>query len=205
MKRIVCIIAALIAVAGSLSVSARAYRTYTYNAYNEPTDSPDVYTASFTSDGKALGTGELNSPTDITSGNDGNIYITDCKNNRIIKLDSEYRTVHVYTEFSFEGKKQTLNSPTNVFVSADGTLYISDNGNRRILVCNNNGEIRRILTKPESELFPQDKEFLPEDLVVTGTGVLYVLCDGIYQGAVVFDEDLNFTGFYGSNTVEPYA
>lgn len=104
--------------------------TYTYNAYNEPTDSPDVYTASFTSDGKALGTGELNSPTDITSGNDGNIYITDCKNNRIIKLDSEYRTVHVYTEFSFEGKKQTLNSPTNVFVSADGTLYISDNGNQ---------------------------------------------------------------------------
>lgn len=203
MKRIVCIIAALIAVAGSLSVSARAYRTYTYNAYNEPTDSPDVYTVSFTSDGKALGTGELNSPTDITSGNDGNIYITDCKNNRIIKLDSEYRMVHVYTEFSFEGKKQTLNSPTNVFVSTDGTLYISDNGNRRILVCNNNGEIRRILTKPESELFPQDKEFLPEDLVVTGTGVLYVLCDGIYQGAVVFDENLNFTGFYGSNTVEP--
>ena len=185
MKRIVCIIAALIAVAGSLSVSARAYRTYTYNAYNEPTDSPDVYTALLMADGKDLGTGEMNSPTDITSGNDGNIYITDCKNNRIIKLDSEYRTVRVYTEFSFKGKKQTLNSPTNVFVSADGTLYISDNGNRRILVCDNDGEIGRILTKPESELFPQDKEFLPEDLVVTGTGVLYVLCDGIYQGAVV--------------------
>lgn len=71
------------------------------------------------------------------------------------------------------------------------------------MVCDNGGEIGRILTKPESELFPQDKEFLPEDLVVTGTGVLYVLCDGIYQGAVVFDENLNFTGFYGSNTVEP--
>lgn len=130
MKRIVCIIAALIAATGSLSVSAvRTELIHTTHITSRQTR-PDVYTALLTADGKALGTGELNSPTDITSGNDGNIYITDCKNNRIIKLDSEYRTVRVYTEFSFEGKKQTLNSPTNVFVSSDGTLYISDNGNQ---------------------------------------------------------------------------
>lgn len=203
MKRIVCILAALIAVAGSFSVSAEPYRSYTYNAYNEPTDAPAVYTPSFTSDGNALGIGDLNSPTDITSGDDGSLYITDCKNNRIIQLDSTYRPVRSYSEFSFEGSTQTLNSPTNVFVTADGTLYISDNGNRRILVCDSGGEVKQILTKPTSALFPQDKEFLPGELVVTGTGVLYVLCDGIYQGAVVFDEDLSFTGFYGSNTVEP--
>ena len=70
------------------------------------------------------------------------------------------------------------------------------------MIGNVDGTVRAVLEKPQSEMFPADKEFLPTDLVVTGTGVLYALCDGIYQGAVVFDEEHQFSGFFGSNTVE---
>lgn len=202
MKRAVSFVICICLLFAGGSVSAAPYRSYTYNAYGEAVYSPDMYEVSLTRNGAELGFGALNQPTDIFGAPDGSIYITDCKNNRILKLSSELEAVREYKTFSNGGETLTLNSPTNVFVTDDGKIYISDNGNKRIVICDGEGSVIKILKKPSSELFPQDKEFLPMDLVVTGTGILYVLCDGIYQGAVVFDEKGEFSGFFGSNTVE---
>lgn len=202
MKRAVSFVICICLLLVGSGVSAAPYRSYTYNAYGEAVYSPDMYEVSLTRNGAELGFGALNQPTDIFSASDGSIYITDCKNNRILKLDSKLEAVREYKSFTNGEETLTLNAPTNVFVTDDGNIYISDNGNKRILICDNGGSVIKILTKPSSELFPQDKEFLPMDLVVTGTGVLYALCDGIYQGAVIFDEKGEFSGFFGSNTVE---
>lgn len=202
MKRLLGLALAAVLITGVMPASAESYQSYTYNAYDEPVYAPDMYITSEVYNGGSLGIGDLNQPTDLICGKDGFLYLTDSKNNRIVKISDELKTEKVFDSFKQGENTLTLSSPTNVFVTGDGTLYISDNGNRRVIICDAAGNVEKVLEKPESELFPQEKEFLPMDLVVTSTGVLYVLCDGIYQGAVVFDENNEFSGFYGSNTVE---
>lgn len=71
-----------------------------------------------------------------------------------------------------------------------------------MLVADGDGNVLRILGKPDSDLFGANTEFKPRDLVVTSAGTVYVLVEGVYQGAVIFSPDGEFAGFYGSNKVE---
>ncbi len=202
MKRVLCVLLVAAVLSCGLAAAAEPYQSYIYNAYDDPVYAPDLYTVQNTWSGGSLGIGELNEPGGIVCGADGYLYLTDTKNNRIIRLSRDLTEKTVYTAFVRGEETLTLNGPQAVFVTEDGTLYIADTGARRILIGGVDGTVRAVLEKPQSELFPADKEFLPTDLVVTGTGVLYALCDGIYQGAVVFDEEQQFAGFFGSNTVE---
>ena len=59
-----------------------------------------------------------------------------------------------------------------------------------------------MITKPDNMVYPQERDFAPMDLVVSSSGMLYVIADGIYQGTVVFDSHHDFKGFFGSNQVE---
>ena len=202
MKRVLCMLLVAAMLGCGLAAVAEPYQSYIYNAYDEPVYAPDLYTVRNTWSGGSLDIGELNEPGGLVCGADGYLYLTDTKNNRIIRLSPDLTEKTVYTAFTRGEETLTLNGPRAVFATGDGTLYIADTGARRILIGNVDGTVRAVLEKPQSELFPADKEFLPTDLVVTGTGVLYALCDGIYQGAVVFDEEHQFSGFFGSNTVE---
>lgn len=202
MKRVLCVLLVAAMLGCGIAAAAQPYQSYIYNAYGDPVYAPDLYMVQNTWSGGSLGIGELNEPGGLICGVDGYLYLTDTKNNRIIRLSRDLEEITVYTAFVCGEETLTLNGPRAVFVTADGTLYIADTGAQRILIGNVDGTVRAVLEKPQSELFPADKEFLPTDLVVTGTGVVYALCDGIYQGAVVFDEELQFAGFFGSNTVE---
>ena len=198
MKRVLCMLLVAAMLGCGLAAVAEPYQSYIYNAYDEPVYAPDLYTVRNTWSGGSLDIGELNEPGGLVCGADGYLYLTDTKNNRIIRLSPDLTEKTVYTTFTRGEETLTLNGPRAVFATGDGTLYIADTGARRILIGNVDGTVRAVLEKPQSELFPADKEFLPTDLVVTGTGVLYALCDGIYQGAVVFDEEHQFSGFFGS-------
>jgi DNA-binding beta-propeller fold protein YncE len=79
-----------------------------------------------------VGTAELGlkGPKGLAVDSQGNIYVSDSWNNRILKLDSEGNLIAVYgREGSGDGE---LSGPTGLVVDAADNLYVSDNGNNRI-------------------------------------------------------------------------
>ena len=144
----------------------------------------------------------LNAPQDLFLAPSGDLVVADTGNNRIVALAADRKSAKALSTFRNGDKTETLNAPRNVFVTADGIYYIADTGNKRVLVADGDGNVLRILGKPDSDLFGANTEFKPRDLVVTSAGTVYVLVEGVYQGAVIFSPDGEFAGFYGSNKVE---
>ena len=145
MKRLLGLALAAVLITGIMPASAESYQSYTYNAYDEPVYAPDMYITSEVYNGGSLGIGDFNQPTDLICGKDGFLYLTDSKNNRIVKISDELKTEKVFDSFKQGENTLNLSSPTNVFVTVDGTLYISDNGNRRVIICDADGNVEKVL------------------------------------------------------------
>ena len=147
MKKIARIIAFMFVLVLLFSTSALAvtpYDTYTYSIDGEVLKSPDAYVT----DGVApidsiaigidkLGGVKLNNPTDIESDLNGNIYITDNGNNRIVVLNRYYEwQATIDTFVNGDGVEDTFNGPTSTFAVAEGDfkgLYVCDKLNKRII------------------------------------------------------------------------
>lgn len=197
-------LAAAALVSGSvMTAGAVPYQSYLYDPYEEAVYAPDAYVPQRVVHSQDIGAGDMREPTDIARDGEGNFYIVDSLNNRIIVTDPGFQLLRVIDKLDDNGRAEEMNKPRNIFIDQDGLLYVSDYNNKRVLVMDREGRIRRIIGKPDDPIYPQDKDFAPMDLVVTSTGLLYVIADGIYQGAVVFDETGEFDGFFGSNQVEP--
>ena len=144
----------------------------------------------------------FSAPEDMCMAENGDLYVLDSGNNRVVVLDRDYRLVKVLETFtSPDGSPYSLFSPTGIFVKGD-SLYIADYENMTVVVSDTDGNIRQLLTKPENGTFPQESEFRPQKVLCDSGGNVYVLVLGVYQGAVVFNPQGEFTSFYGSNTVE---
>lgn len=61
-------------------------------------------------------------------------------------------------------------------------------GNERVIRCDTEGHITGVFEKPDSPLFPQDKQYLPTRVAADTNGVVYVICEGIDQGAVMYPQ-----------------
>jgi len=84
---------------------------------------------------KGSGTDQFLSPKGIATDPDGNVYVTDCGNNRIVHLFNPKRTVHWVNEFNGKtGSDGGLASPSQVGLDKKGRIYVTDTGNRRIVI-----------------------------------------------------------------------
>ncbi len=192
----------LLAVIPTLSVNAEVpYESYTYwsevgeqdkAVYNRP-----MYSAEFSIDSDLLGIQKFSKINDITFGNEGNLYILD-NNSRIVILDKDYRLVK---EIGLINKTETYVDAKGLYIAKDNTLYICDTEGHRILHINTDGKLINIITLPKSNLIPDDFDFRPTNMVIDDYGYTYILSDGSYYGALLYDKDMEFLGFYGANTV----
>jgi serine/threonine protein kinase, bacterial len=75
----------------------------------------------------------LNNPHGVAVDNNGNVYVTDSGNNRVVKLAADYRAPTglstTQTILPFIG----LNNPTGVAADGEGNVYVVDTGNNRVL------------------------------------------------------------------------
>ena len=192
----------LLAVIPTLSVNAEVpYESYTYwsevgeqdkAVYNRP-----MYSAEFSIDSDLLGIQKFSKINDITFGNEGNLYILD-NNSRIVILDKDYKLVK---EIGLINKTETYVDAKGLYIAKDNTLYICDTEGHRILHINTDGKLINIITLPKSNLIPDDFDFRPTNMVIDDYGYTYILSDGSYYGALLYDKDMEFLGFYGANTV----
>lgn len=205
-KKIISLLLVMICVFSFVNQAQGAeipYKAYTYDYWWQPVESPSGYEPRQLFTGESLGVGPMKEPSDIAVSKDGKeIYILDTGNNRLIVTDKEFKNTRIIDKFTYKGAVSELNQPKGVYIDSEGMIYIADSGNKRVIVSKQNGDIQSVFTKPSSSLFPQGNEFIPNKVVVDKTGSVYIICEGVYNGAVIYSREGQFMGYFGSNRVE---
>lgn len=185
------------------SISDIPYASYTYwKGYTNKTAVPTkaVYKAKESLDSKSLDIDTAFSEINQLYSDGEFLYITDSGNGRIVKLNKSYKVDEILTSVRYNGNTVEFKGAKGIFVK-NGEIYIADTDNKRIL-CVKDGEVFRIIEKPNSTAVPADYSFAPTRIVKDNNGYIYVLCDGSYYGAMVFNDKYDFVGFFGANTVK---
>ena len=179
---------------------------YDYREYIHYTPAPyipdrTVSGLDFTYNGEELG--KFNNPQDMCQAPDGNIYIADTNNNRIVVLDYAMKNViKVITTFNNNGTEDKFNSPYGVCVSERGWLYVADFKNKRIVVLDEKDELVQIINNPQSESLEDGFVFSPMKVTVDYADRVYVIAQNMFEGIMVFESNGQFTNFFGTIQVE---
>lgn len=207
LKRAISFAFAAVMAAGTVltAFADEPYDTYNYDRWGDPIPSQSGYIAEAVYSGKDIGCGALKEPQDIFKSKEDEFYIVDMGNNRIVITDSELKYKREMKEFDYNGETLTLKNPRGIFVTPEGVIYIADSDNSRVIKCDQNGKVDMLFTKPKSELYSQELTFYPKKLVVDKAGNVYVVVSSITSGAVMFDRNGEFLGFYGANRVTATA
>jgi len=208
-KKLVCILMVCISLFTlfSFNASADSYKGYTFNYWDEAVPSQIGYQPEAVYSGLDFGKecGALFEPKDLFVTDNEDIYILDSGNNRVVVLNKNFKLKKVISEFIYNGEKFELDNPTGIFVDTKNRIYIASPNNACVLVSDANGKVIRVLEKPKTNLLEEELEFKPQRVLVDSVGTIYVTASGVYQGAILYTEEGEFDGFYGSNTVEVSA
>ena len=203
--KILCIAFAFIMIASCATVAvsaSSAYQTYTYSMDGYALYSPDAYTAAMTVDSTYMGLDvPIETPGDLITDDQGNVYIADTGNNRIVCLDRYYKLKFIISDFVNEhGVSDNLTAPQGLYISSD-RIWVCDTGANRIVVFDRDGEFLNVIDEPESSLFENDSVYRPVAIAVDDYNRLFVVSSTTYQGIIVMTEEGEFTGFIGAQAV----
>lgn len=156
--------------------------------------------------------GKIDTPSDIEVDDDGNVYIADAKNDRIIILDQYYYVKSILKDFdNLQGIEDALKNPQGVFITSEkyvagelvpAKIYVCDSGNNRIVTFDQKtGKFIDIIPAPESELIGTDSIYTPIAVAVDNYDRLYVVSSTTIDGIIVMTDKGDFTGFVGAQKV----
>jgi hypothetical protein len=206
MKKIICVLALLLALMCVMAIPAAAssaYQTYTYSINGDPLYSPDAYSAYQTLAAPDMGLDELglNNPADLVTDELENVYIADAGNNRIIILNRYYRDPkYISTFINAQGIDDGLSNPQGIFVTEEN-IWVCDTGKARIVVFDREGNFIREFEQPQSALFDDNAVYRPVAMAVDDVGKMYVVSSTTYQGIIVLSPDGEFIRFIGAQAV----
>ena len=200
-RRLLCLLACLLLIpAQALAISQSPYPGYTYDAWGRSIPAPSGYACEKVIYPQDTGAGEIKNAQDLFV-YEGQLYIADTGNNRIVVMDEQYAFVREMRDFILpDGTATTLSGPKGIYIR-DGRMLIADTENARVLDCDLQGNVRRVLTKPVTEFISDQAAFRPAKVGLDASGFTYVLAEGVYQGLLSYDAQGDFAGFYGSNKV----
>ena len=152
----------------------------------------------------------MQNPTDIESDENGNIYITDQGNNRIIVLNRYYEWQATIESFvNSDGVEDTFNTPTSTFAVSKGKykgLYVCDKANARIVRFSIDDYSYEHTYKEPQINFADDKgAYTPVSCVVDKHGRMYVASDTTTEGIIVLTAEGEFINFIGAPKVSVSA
>jgi len=175
------------------------------NGTKEVVSLPDIYKPTATVNARTLGLESgFGALSDICCDKSGSLWLLTADSrlllaDRDFKLIKEIKVTDGVEEVDYSGAKGIYASPI------DGLIYIADTDNSRVFAIDESGYVKRTLETPDSSVIPEDFLFTPFAVTMDSKGVLYVLSDGAYYGALMFDKNGDFIGFYGANTVKASA
>lgn len=185
------------------AVAASSYGTYTYSQDGFGVASPDAYTPEMIVDSKYMGISTVpKNPADLETDEDGNVYIADSGNNRILVLDRYYKYKFSIKSFTnSNGIPDALSNPNGVFVGND-LIYVADTDNKRIVVFDqDDGSYVKTVEEPQADVFPADSVYRPVALAVDSAGTMYVISSSTYMGVIALNPDGSFQCFVGAQKV----
>lgn len=209
MKRFLCLLLLLLVICGTaLGDDFLPYDCYNYDYWNNILYTPAPYVPNRLILGTDLAwqgekIGAFRTPQDFCVSPDGNLYIADTGNNRIVVLDGTLKNVvKVISGYSENGAEQTFSAPYGVAVSEKGMLYIADSQNRRIVVLDQQDNFVKYVQNPKSEVLDEGFVFTPLRVSVDYADRVYVIAQNMFQGIMVFSAEGDFTGFFGTISVK---
>ena len=138
----------------------------------------------------------LKNPADMRLGPDGNLYIADDGNTRILVITQSGEYVKEI------GNKKSLKSARGVFVDDSLNVFVADEKARAVVQFDQDGNEIRSYTKPtDTPLFGENAAFKPSKIVLDKRGNLYIASTGNTNGIVQLSPVGNgeFLGDYGAN------
>lgn len=200
-------IAATLLLGAAFSLNAAAlteeapYFSYRYDPWDTAVETAQSYLPDQVIDGEDLGCGALSLPTDLTVTSDGRIWILDAGNSRVLVLKEDMALETELTPVDSQGEPITLQEPAGLFVSEKFEQILIADKKAGVLVFDLSLRLIRTLGQPDSRILPEDFLFSPVNAVVDSSGIVYVISANCYQGALLYDEEGQFLGFYGSERV----
>lgn len=209
---VLTIVGAMVLGSTCVSVSAgngdEPYDSYNYDYREDTVFTPSPYVASYLFNGTNLTyndepLGKFNSPQDICrSVEEGYLYIADTGNNRIVVINEDFsKVVNIIDKYVVDGKEKTFNAPQGVCVSEKGQIYIADSNNRKIVVLEKNGDFVKTVENPQGESLEEGYVFTPLKVTVDYADRVYCIAQGMFEGIMVFENNGQFTGFFGTINV----
>ena len=209
LKFILCLVLlACLAFGNAFAADSLPYDCYNYDHWNNILYTPAPYVPDGLVSGATLRfegapVGAFRNPQDLCVSPDGDVYIADTGNNRIVVLAQDMKTVRrIITGFEAEGAAQTFSAPSGVAISEKHRLYIADSLNRRIVVLEPDGTFVKYVKNPQSEVLDEGYVFTPLRVSVDYADRVYVIAQNMFQGIMVFSEEGVFTGFFGTISVK---
>ncbi|MGN0593607.1 MAG: hypothetical protein ACI4I6_00480 [Hominimerdicola sp.] len=211
--------------------AAEPYRTYTYDTWEDAIPSQSAYRVGKAVSGADMGLSRLSDPNDsLFVGEDASdsladasdlfvddereeFWVADRGNNRILRLNSDLEVIGCYTGVMDGENETSFKEPQGLYVKTsilDGKhyIYIADTGNSRIVKAEvkSDRELDMVVEylQPESELYSV-KTFNPSKVIADAAENVYAVCKEVNTGAVQFDINGEFKGYYGANRVEATA
>ncbi|MBR3684580.1 MAG: NHL repeat-containing protein [Lachnospiraceae bacterium] len=179
------------------------YDTYNYNYREDIVMTPAPYVPDGSVTGLSLGTTNFKEPQDLCVAENGEIYIADTGNNRIVIMDADMKNVvRIIDSFERDGVTDTFSAPYGVCVSENNELYVADSRNKRVVVLTPEGEFIKIVDNPQSEILDDNFEFVPLKVTVDYADRIYVIGKNAFEGILVFESNGQFTGYFGTIEVK---
>lgn len=137
----------------------------------------------------------LKNPQDLRMGPDGNLYIADTGNKRILVVSPQGELIREIKD------KKNFKTPSGVNVDASGNIYVADESARAVLVYSPDGTLIRSWEKPIHPLFGDTAPYKPRKVVIDKRGNLYICSKGNTNGIVQISPagEGEFLGYYGAN------
>lgn len=206
LKRIAALLLAVVLCLLSFPVDASAanlpYDTYNYDYWDNVTFTPAAYVPDGTISGVSLGVENFATPQDVCVAPDGDLYIADTGNNRIIVVDDQTKKVSgIIDSFIRDGAKDSFNAPSGICISQNEQLYVADRENKRIVVLELDGTFVKTVQDPKSDVLADDYVFKPLKVSVDYADRVYCIAQNMFQGIMVFETDGHFSGFFGTINV----
>lgn len=168
------------------------YRTYTMDGYGRVMETQTAYLAQET----IIKFGEefLSAPSDLFITDEGEVYVADTGNSRIIVGNESGELTRIIGE-------GILNTPKGVFVTENKHVYVADSEAMAVFEFDEKGNKINEYGKPDSPLYGDKIEYKPSKLVVNDAGIMYIVCDANTNGIVEIspEEGGTFLGYFGAN------
>ena len=152
----------------------------------------------------------LNAPRGIASGLNGDLYVADSRNHRILHIAEDGSLLQEWGSFADiatgNAPQGTFNEPWGVAVGPDGSVYVTDTWNHRVQKFSESGDPIKTwgqYGQPFPDV-PESKSSFwgPRGIAVDQKGQVYVADTG-NKRIVVFDSDGNYLTEFGTAGFEP--